>query len=280
MNRWNLIVDVDKCNNCNNCVMAVKDEYVGNDFPGYAAGQPAQGHGWFAIDRHIRGDQPMVDVTYVPRTCNHCDDAPCIQAGSGVVAKRPDGIVVIDPVKAKGRKDLVDSCPYGAIFWNEEQQLPQHWIFDAHLLDDGWKQPRPVQACPTGALSSVKIADTAMQAMARDEQLSVLSPELNTKPRVYYRGLEKTQTCFLGGNVSTRTSQGLAENVEGALIELELADRADRIKAETDLYGDFKIDGLAPNAGKFTLHISHPDHGAREISGELSDSQYIGTVEF
>lgn len=279
MNRWNLIVDVDKCNNCNNCVMAVKDEYVGNDFPGYAAAQPPQGHSWFALDRHIRGDRPMVDVTYVPRTCNHCDDAPCIRAGAGAVFKRPDGIVVVDPVKAKGRRDLVDACPYGAIFWNDEKQLPQHWIFDAHLLDDGWKEPRCVQACPTGALTSVKISDAAMTAMARDERLSVLAPELETKPRVYYRGLEKTQRCFLGGNIATRTKDGLAENVEGALVELALTDDAPRREARTDLYGDFKIDGLIPNAGQFTVRISHPDHGSRQVSGTLTDSQYIGTVE-
>ena len=32
--------------------------------------------------------------------------------------------MLIDPVKAKGRKDLVDTCPYGHIWWNEEYQVP------------------------------------------------------------------------------------------------------------------------------------------------------------
>mgnify|MGYP006171339505 CR=1 FL=1 len=50
------------------------------------------------------------------------------------VAQTADGIVIIDPVKSKGRKDLVESCPHGQIWWNEELQLPQKWIFDAHLL--------------------------------------------------------------------------------------------------------------------------------------------------
>ena len=47
--------------------------------------------------------------------CNHCDDAPCVRAGGGAIRKRDDGIVVIDPVAARGRRDLIDSCPYGAI---------------------------------------------------------------------------------------------------------------------------------------------------------------------
>jgi Fe-S-cluster-containing dehydrogenase component len=40
MNKWNMIVDVEKCENCANCVIVTKDEHVGNDFPGYAAPQP------------------------------------------------------------------------------------------------------------------------------------------------------------------------------------------------------------------------------------------------
>lgn len=44
---------------------------------------------------------------------------------------------MIDPVKAKGRQDMSGSCPYQAIVWNEAEQVPQTWIFDAHLLDNG-----------------------------------------------------------------------------------------------------------------------------------------------
>ena len=44
----------------------------------------------------------MIDIAYVPTMCNHCDDAPCIKAAqNGAIAKREDGIVIIDPVKAK-----------------------------------------------------------------------------------------------------------------------------------------------------------------------------------
>ena len=42
--KWNLIVDVARCDNCRLCFLAVKDEYIGNDFPGVSAAQPPQGH--------------------------------------------------------------------------------------------------------------------------------------------------------------------------------------------------------------------------------------------
>ena len=50
--------------------------------------------------------------------------------------------MIIDPIKAKGQKEIVDACPYEAVIWNEESQLPQTWIFDAHLLDAGFQKPR------------------------------------------------------------------------------------------------------------------------------------------
>jgi Fe-S-cluster-containing dehydrogenase component len=64
----------------------------------------------------------------------------------------PDGIVIIDPVKAKGQKAIVNSCPYRVIFWNAELEIPQKCTLCAHRLDEGEKQPRCVEACPTGAL--------------------------------------------------------------------------------------------------------------------------------
>ena len=111
-----MIVDIERCNNCRACFLAVKDEHTGNDFPGYAAEQPPQGHNWLDIERKERGTYPIVDAHFMPVMCNHCDDAPCMKvAKNGAIKKRDDGIVIIDPVKAKGQKEIVDACPYGAI---------------------------------------------------------------------------------------------------------------------------------------------------------------------
>ena len=133
-NKWNLIVDVARCDNCRNCFLATKDEHIGNDFPGYAASQPERTHSWVDIKTKERGSWPIVEAHFMPVMCNHCDDAPCMKvAKDGAITKRADGIVIIDPVKSKGQKAIVDACPYGAVYWNEEKQIPQAWIFDAHL---------------------------------------------------------------------------------------------------------------------------------------------------
>ena len=104
----------------------------------------------------------------MPVMCNHCDDAPCMKAAkNGAITKRADGIVIIDPVKSKGQKQIVDACPYGAISWNEELQIPQAWIFDAHLLDEGWTKTRAEQSCAMGVFQSVKVEDAEMQRIGR-----------------------------------------------------------------------------------------------------------------
>ena len=171
MKKWNLIIDVAECTNCNLCTLAAMDEYVGNDWPGYSAPMPKHGHKWINILQKERGQMPMIDIAYVPTMCNHCDDAPCIKADkTGAIKKRDDGIVLIDPVKAKGQKQLVDACPYGHIWWNEELQLPQAWTFDAHLIDQGWQQTRGQQSCPTGAMRAIKVEDEEMARMAREQK--------------------------------------------------------------------------------------------------------------
>ncbi len=277
-NKWNMVVDVAKCDNCRVCFIAVKDEHNGNDFPGYAAAQPPQGHKWLDIVRKERGEYPLVEAHFMPVMCNHCDDAPCIKAAKNdAVRKRPDGIVIIDPEKARGQKQIVEACPYGAISWNEEKQLPQHWIFDAHLLDAGWTKTRAEQACPTAALQSIKVSDAEMARIAAAEELQVLQPELGTKPRVYYKNLHLMTQCFVGGTVVHQV-QGVEECAAGANIVLR-QDGREVDRAVTDTFGEFKIDRLPPNSGPYELEV-RGEAGAATLQFKLGgESRYLGVLK-
>jgi Fe-S-cluster-containing dehydrogenase component len=255
MRRWNLIIDLAKCEDCNNCFLACKDEHVANDWPGYAAAQPLHGQRWINIMRKERGTCPTIDVTYRPTPCMHCDDAPCIRAATGGAAyKRADGVVLIDPQKAAGQRALVDACPYGAIYWNEEKNLPQKCTLCAHLLDEGWQKPRCAQSCPTGALTAVRAEDEEIAARVLAEGLRVLQPERGTRPRVYYKNLYLFDSAFVAGSVSHK-KDGLVECVEGAQVSLR---RAGAAPAETltDCFGDFRFDGLACDGPAYALVVS------------------------
>jgi len=253
--KWNMIVDIERCNNCRGCFLAVKDEHTGNDFPGYAAEQPAMGANWLDIERKERGAYPIVDAHFMPVMCNHCDDAPCMKvAKDGAVKKRADGLVIIDPVKAKGQKEIVDACPYGAVTWNEESQLPQTWIFDAHLLDAGFAKPRIESQCPTDVFESVKISDAEMQKRAADEGLETLPSDTDAKPRVYYKNMHFFSKCFVGGSVA-----GMVDGVDECIADAEVVlkkDGSEVGRATTDAFGEFKIDRLDKNSGAYQIEVS------------------------
>jgi len=274
MKKWNMIIDVAECTNCQLCTLATMDEYVGNEWPEVAAPMPRHGHHWINILQKERGQAPMIDVAFVPTMCNHCDSAPCMKADkAGAIRKREDGIVIIDPVKAKGRKELVDACPYGHIWWNEELQIPQAWPFDAHLLDQGWQQTRGHQSCPTGAMRAVKVDDEEMAKLAREQALEVIRPELKSKPRVYYKNLWRYSKCFIAGSVS-REANGIVDCFEGATVQL--AKDGSMIETVlTDNYGDFKFDRL--DEGRYTVEVA--GLGRRKtIEVTLGESVSLGEI--
>ena len=189
--------------------------------------------------------------------------------------KCDDGILLIDPEKAKGRKDLVEVCPYGHIWWNEELQLPQIWPFDAHLLDQGWQQTRGQQSCPTGAMRAVKIDDD-MARMVREQGLEAMKPELGTRPRVYYRNLWRYSKCFIGGTLSTEEN-GAVDCVEGATVRLT---KDGRTIAQTvsDNYGDFKFDRLDEDSGTYVVEISAKGRNEKIVEARLGSSINLGEI--
>ena len=278
MKKWNLIIDIEKCEDCNNCFLACKDEHVDNDFPGYALDQPKHGHRWINIMRKERGQYPLIDVAYLPVPCMHCDNAPCIaKAKDGAVYKREDGIVIVDPEKARGQKGIVDACPYGAIWWNEEKNIPQKCTLCAHLVDEGWKEPRCVQACPTGAMRIVRAEDSEMQKIIESEKLEVLNPEYKTRPRVYYKNLYRFTRCFIAGSVAVRLN-GKEECAEGAKVTLLNAANENIGEYMTDNYGDFKFDNLEENSGKHILQIAYTGYTLKAIEVDLKKSFNAGTI--
>ncbi|AET67946.1 Fe-S-cluster-containing hydrogenase subunit [Desulfosporosinus orientis DSM 765] len=276
MKKWHLIIDVEKCEDCNNCFLACKDEHVGNDWPGYTLAQPLHGQRWMNIERRERGQYPLIDAAYRPTPCMQCSNPPCVKAGKGSISQRPDGIVQIDPVKAKGLKEVVKACPYNAIYWNEELQVPQKCTFCAHLLDEGWKQPRCVQACPTGALRAEQVEESLLNDLIESQQLEVLHPEWGTHPAVYYKNLYRFNKCFLAGSVA-RMHNGAEDCVQGARVKL-FRDSQQLCETETDAFGDFKIDRLEENSGKYRLEIEFEGSSKRIEDIEFQASLNLGVI--
>ena len=112
MKNYGIVIDVAKCNGCYSCFLACKDEHCGEEFSGYSAAQPMTGQHWINLVEVERGTYPKVKLNHIPVTCAQCQKPACLKAAeNGAVYKREDGIVMIDPVKAAGQKQIVNDCP-------------------------------------------------------------------------------------------------------------------------------------------------------------------------
>jgi Fe-S-cluster-containing dehydrogenase component len=277
MKKWHLIIDVERCEDCNSCFMACKDEHCDNAFPGYAEAQPRHGHRWINIFRKERGSGSLTDVFYMPVPCMHCNEPPCAaNAKNSAVTKRTDGIVLIDPQKARGQKELVQACPYGAIWWNEGTGIPQKCTLCAHLIDDQWKAPRCVQACPTGALRAICVEDEEFRRIIKKENLQVYETDLKTRPNTYYKNLDFFTKAFIAGSVA-RTVNGISDCVESASVTLS-KDSGKIGERTTDNYGDFKFDGLEEKSGKYLVTIKADNFTEKSIEVDLSESVFLGDI--
>lgn len=250
MPNYSLLIDVNKCNGCYNCFLACRDEYFGNDYPSYSAAQPLNGQFWMQIKEIERGCYPKPKLDYVPTPCMHCGAAPCMDAAKdGAVYRRADGIVLIDPEKAKGQDAIAKACPYGVLYWNADLQLPQKCTLCAHRLDEGEKVPRCVESCPTGALVFGDLDDPDSEiAKLTAAQTEVMRPEFGTKPMVKYIGLPKR---FIAGEVVFADNPG--ECAQG--VPVTLSGEGVRMETTTDIFGDFEFERLEKNK-VFTLSIA------------------------
>jgi Fe-S-cluster-containing dehydrogenase component len=243
MTTYSILIDVKKCSGCFNCFLACRDEFCGNDYPGYSAAQPMSGQYWMQIQEIERGEFPKPKVDYIPKPCMHCADAPCLDATSnGSVYRRKDGIVMIDPEKAKGLKEIVGSCPYRRIEWNDVLQVAQKCTLCAHRLDEGEKLPRCVESCPTGALVFGDLDDptSEISLLAKALPVEELHPEYATKPGVKYVGIPKR---FVAGEVVF--GDKVSECAEG--VKVQLVGAGMEMSTATDLFGDFEFEGLEKN---------------------------------
>ncbi len=273
MAKWGMAIDITKCNACYSCFVACKDEYWDNDYPPYSVAQPRHGQFWIDLVKRERGACPCIKVAYIPVPCMHCDNAPCIKAAKNrAVYKRADGIVIIDPKKAVGQRQIVDACPYHVIFWNEEKQLPQKCTFCVQRLEEG-KIPKCVQVCPSRVFVFGDLADPGsdVSKIVASRKTEALNPGRKTKPRVYYLGVPKV---FIAGSV---VDGEVDECAEGVSVTLTNQSTGKSTKTSTNNFGDFEFDGLG--AGKYSAKFECKGYKAKTVNFDLKTDKHLGVLK-
>ena len=264
-----LVIDIALCHDCNNCFIACKDEFFMNNWLPYSDEQPRHGPRWLNIERKERGQYPRIDVSFLPKPCQHCKDAPCAKAFPDAVSTREDGIVMLDAEKAKGNKALVDACPYGAIWYNDEKDVAQKCILCAHILDGKAQStlniPRCAHSCPTNAIMfySEEPAEFAKRVAA--EGLERYMADVSDDGLIWYKNLYRYTKNFIAGGLLKD-----GECAEGVTVSLKGADVADQV---TNYFGDFCFDGL--DAGTYTVVVNGKD--LKEVT--LGESVNLGSFD-
>lgn len=277
MARYGIAIDIEKCTGCYSCFLACRDEYVGNDYPPVSVAQPENAQKWIDVKEIEQGNGDKLKVDYIPVLCQHCEEAPCMNPGpQGAVYRRDDGIVIIDPEKAGGHKEIVDACPYRVIFWNKEKSVPQKCTLCAHMLDSGEKTVRCVEVCPTGAMvfGDMDDPDSKISKLLSEkaEKVGDFKPEFETKPIIKYISLPKP---FIAGEVIL--SDKVDECLRGAKITLTDNTGDTVMETETDFFGDFEFKGLSKGVD-YTLKAAFEGYYPQEMTVRTNSSKNVGII--
>lgn len=144
-----MVVDLNRCVNCNACMTACKFE-----------NNVEIGKYWTWIDRiGPTGKFPDNEMYYRPMMCQHCETPECITiCPAAATYKRPDGIVVVDKDKCIGCEQCVDACPYKARIMNSEHSVAEKCTLCFQLTDKG-EEPNCVVNCPGKARKTGDLDD-------------------------------------------------------------------------------------------------------------------------
>jgi tetrathionate reductase subunit B len=199
---WAMLIDVDKCIGCGNCVRACETE---NDVP----------EGFFRtwVERyHIedwQADHPDVDSPngghdgfpethksgksfFIPKLCNHCTDSPCVQVCPvGATFRTPDGVVLVDEKYCLGCRYCIQACPYGCRFLNPKKNTADKCTLCYHRITKGLTTAC-CEACPTQArvLADLKNPKDPIHEFLRTHNVQVLKPHMATGAKVFYNNLD------------------------------------------------------------------------------------------
>lgn len=141
--------DQTACNGCKACQIACKDKH---DLP--------VGVTWRRVVEYSGGTwassgethTPNVFAYYTSISCNHCENAVCMQVcPTTAMTRREDGTVFVDQDKCVGCRYCEWACPYSAPQFNPETNHMSKCDLCADYRASG-QDPACVAACPTRAL--------------------------------------------------------------------------------------------------------------------------------
>jgi anaerobic dimethyl sulfoxide reductase subunit B (iron-sulfur subunit) len=156
--RYAFRFDQSACSGCKACQAACKDR---NGLPVgvlWRRVYEVAGGGWERAGEAWHTDAFAYSLSLA---CNHCAEAVCAEVcPTQAIARRADGLVLIDAAKCVGCRYCGWACPYGAPQYDERSGTMTKCDLCVEDLDAG-RVPACVASCPMRALDLVTLEEGA-----------------------------------------------------------------------------------------------------------------------
>lgn len=205
IHQYGMAIQVDRCIGCGQCAKACKiennvprepfffrtwiEQYILNVDGSVMVNSPNGGSEGFP---ETVAEQEILRTFFIPKLCNQCENPPCVQVCPvGATFKTDDGVILVDKDYCLGCRYCIQACPYGARFLHPVTRTAEKCTFCYHRLSRNLK-PACVEVCPTMAriFGKIGLRSSPLNRFMRFNNIQMLKPYLNTKPKVYYADLD------------------------------------------------------------------------------------------
>jgi molybdopterin-containing oxidoreductase family iron-sulfur binding subunit len=220
--KWGMVIDLQKCTGCGECVAACKME---NNVAVVDAKESAMGRTmlWMDMLTMYEGESPSIRARLLPRPCMHCDHPPCTKVCPvHATYINEEGIVAQIYPQCIGCRYCMAACPYTVKSFNwyrpewapgvrptknpdvfvREVGVVEKCTFCVHRLQiakenakadqrdlaEADYQPACAESCPTGAIVFGDLDNRTHQVsrLAHSPRAFRLMEDLGTEPKVIY----------------------------------------------------------------------------------------------
>lgn len=174
--RYALIHDETRCNGCNLCVsICHKLHHI------------PKNRARLAIARiPVKTDSGSVQNHFFRHSCQHCEDAPCIEVCPTNASYRDNnGIVRIDTAKCIGCSYCISACPYQVRYLDPQTQVADKCDFCAETRLAKGLIPICVKVCPENALIFGKEDSPAIRSWIKENKFYQYQLSGAGKPHIY-----------------------------------------------------------------------------------------------
>jgi tetrathionate reductase subunit B len=179
--RLAMVIDLRRCFGCHGCSVACKAQ---NDVP--------LGVWRSTVITTEKGKYPNVKRRFLPVLCNHCENTPCARGcPTSAIVHDENGIVQQLEHKCIGCGYCIQTCPYKMRFKHPTKKVANKCNFCSERLDQGLL-PACVNTCNSKARTIGDLDDpnSEVSKLIANNPVKTLLPEQNTKPKVFYIGLD------------------------------------------------------------------------------------------